>query len=204
MQSESRLATVVGDDDDISADKELEAQLGGIDAGPRKGPGRPRKGQPAHEQAEGHRLRQEEVLQSSQLAEFVPGSTLEAPPPRPGYLQRWIRIAIRGEPDSGNIIKAQREGYRPRQADTLPETFKELSVGKGEYAGCVGLGDLVLFEVPKEIEAQRDAYYRRRRDRMTSAIESQLHQVEAPGHPIAAVNRTSVQVGKPSLSSQME
>lgn len=197
-----KMATVV--DDDIAADESIDSQLGGINAGPRKGPGRPRKGEPAHEQAEGHRLRQEEVFQNSQIDEFVPGSTLEAPPSRPGYLQRWIRISTRGEMDAGNVIKAKREGYRPRQADTLSESFKELSIGKGEYAGCVGLGDLVLFEVPKEIEAKRQAFYDRRTERMTDAIEIQLHQQEAPGHPIAIASMSRVQVGKPSLSSQME
>ena len=149
-----------------------------------------------HGRASAHASKDEARRPETEYGEFTPGSTLDTPPPRPGHVQRLIRVKIRNEHDDSNVISAKREGYEPRRADTLPESFKELGITGGDYSGCVGLGDLVLFEIPKARDAQREAYYAKRTGRMTDAISSDLQNEQVAGHPIAATNRSRVAVGR--------
>jgi len=127
---------------------------------------------------------------------WSPGSSLLAPPPRPGYLQRFVRVKNGDKTDGSNIVRTKREGYAPRLADTMPEGYKELGITDGDYAGAIGFGDLVLFEIPIEVNQKRESYYRNRTDRMTSAVGERLQSDQVSGHPIAVTQKSNVQVGR--------
>ena len=128
--------------------------------------------------------------------DWAPGSSLAAPPPRPGYLQRFVRVKNGSETDGSNVVRSKREGYSPRHADTMPEGFKELGITDGDYAGAIGFGDLVLFEIPIEVNKKREAYYRTRTTRMTEAVDDRLRSDQVSGHPIAVTSRSTLQVGR--------
>lgn len=84
--------------------------------------------------------------------------SLDAPPPRAGMAQRWVRVETRNESDNLNLTAKTREGWRPRDPARVPEC--ELLFGSGTYSGqaCIRVGGLVLMEIAQErIDAKKRA-----------------------------------------------
>ena len=42
---------------------------------------------------------------------WTPPALLDAPEPRPGYVQRWVATAIQGKDTPDNVYKRMREGW---------------------------------------------------------------------------------------------
>src|SRR3954462_15107629 len=91
-------------------------------------------------------------------AEWKNPTNLDAPPPRPGYRQRWVRISIRGAEDNANISKAFREGWKKREWDTVPAEWQSLKVDDGRFSGGIGVHGLILCEIPEQRIVARDRW----------------------------------------------
>lgn len=92
--------------------------------------------------------------------DWRPVSQLEAPPPRPGYAQLWVRTHIRGVEDTANVSKTLQEGWRPRSAESdLPEGYEPPVVSLGRYANVIGAYGMILCEMPLRMYNQRKAHY---------------------------------------------
>lgn len=80
------------------------------------------------------------------------------PKARPGYVQRWVRIAqADGKPDVANKAEALMTGWRPRRAETLHPSEQGMPVydaGDGKGGVIVFKEQLLLCEMP---EAQYQA-----------------------------------------------
>lgn len=140
------------------------------------------------------KVRSEARVESSE-GEWTEPSNLDAPPARPGYVQRWVRIGIGNNPDLRNLMRAQREGWLPRKADTIPDDFGVPTISNGKFAGEVVVQDLLLCEMPAERAEQRKAFQRKRIDRQTEAIESDVHK-HVPAEKLVEARRDSrVQIG---------
>jgi hypothetical protein len=90
---------------------------------------------------------------------------LDAPEPRPGFDQMWVRTALYGQPDPGNVARNANMGWKPRPLDTVPTEFSVPSIAHGRFAGFVGVEGMVLMERPKwksrgYLQAARDAVKR--------------------------------------------
>jgi hypothetical protein len=121
------------------------------------------------------------------------------PPARPGMVQRWVRIEeSAGVADVRNVNRKTLDGWTPRPADTVPEAFRPQSINKGQYAGYICVGDLVLMERDIETHQRQAAYNRKKIERMQSAVRSDLHRVERPGAPIEYGERSSAKIGEDS------
>jgi hypothetical protein len=86
------------------------------------------------------------------------GTSLDAPPPRPGYVQRWIRCEFRTETDGQNWQAKMREGYSPRDPSTVPDA--EIFFGSHKHGdkAVIRVGGLILCEAPEQlIRAKRNA-----------------------------------------------
>jgi hypothetical protein len=114
---------------------------------------------------------------------WVRPATLPHIPARAGFVQRWIRVSVRGEADATNISSKMREGWQPRKVDTLPKNMIMPTISQGTYAGCIGVGGNILCEMPKARNDQRNAHYRKRNEAKTAAINNELAQVSSHGHP---------------------
>lgn len=101
-------------------------------------------------------------------------ASLAAPAPRPGMVQRWIRIGSLGKPDPINLSRKMREGWRPRPADSVPARFSSPTIQAGQFTGGIGVEGMVLMEMPIARDGERNAYYKERQGRMTESINSQL------------------------------
>ena len=119
-------------------------------------------------------------------------SELEAPDPRPGYTQRWIRIRLGNDDDARNSMRKFREGWIPRKAETVPEGYAPPTFSHARLGEVIGVEDLILCEMPITKAEQRNAFYEARRDKMIEGIENDLRNVSQRGPRIAKQHKTQV------------
>ncbi|MEQ8226718.1 MAG: hypothetical protein RIA64_01430 [Rhodospirillales bacterium] len=125
---------------------------------------------------------------------------LDAPEPRPGFAQRWVRTMADGKPDAQNLAKRLNRGWQPRSADTVPKGTFCPTIQHGEFAGVVGIEGMILMERPlKRQMAQR----RKNREYTVSqmqGVESDMNRIHDPqsglGAPQFEHNKTSVMRGR--------
>lgn len=105
--------------------------------------------------------------------EWRPANTLDAPPPRPGMIQRWIRYQSpgpEGNLDAKNWSRATREGWSPRKLGTVPEGFDAPTAAHAQYGTVISIGDLILCEMPIERYKARRKFFREKLARQLAAI----------------------------------
>lgn len=124
--------------------------------------------------------------------EWKPPSNLEAPPARPGYAQKWVRVGSMGKDDATNVARKFREGWKPRTADSVPKSFPVPRITQGTWAGCIMVEGMLLCELPKELRDKRAAYFKRQTDRMTEAIDQELAQAGTAKTPIQKAERSTL------------
>lgn len=139
-----------------------------------------------HGAAEAHDTPREEHL------DWRRPSMLEAPPPRPGYVQRWIRSAIGASADPKNVSQRFREGWKPRAASTVPRGYTPPTIMHGQFGEVIGVEGNILCEMPIRMAQQREAFYRKKALQQTQAVEQDVHKVERPDLPITATRKSTV------------
>ena len=119
-------------------------------------------------------------------------SELEAPKPRAGYTQRWIRVRLGNDEDARNAMRKFREGWLPRALDSVPEGYSPPTFLHARLGNVIGVEDLILCEMPVRKARQRNAYYKAKLSRMIEGIENDLRNVSAGGPRITRTQRTQV------------
>lgn len=119
-------------------------------------------------------------------------SSLDAPPPRPGMVQRWIRHLIRGDADPRNVSMRTREGWRPRPADSVPEDWKATLGLVENDKGVLIVDDLMLCEMPREIYEGRAKHYDEQTRLQAEGVRQELERSQVRGHPIHKTFESSV------------
>lgn len=114
---------------------------------------------------------------------WVRPTSLDAPPARPGYRQKWVRVAMFGKEDATNWMRRLREGWVPRAVDSVPKAFPVPTMQHGKFGDVIAVEGMVLCEMPAERVKQRNDHYAKRRADMTRAIEQELQQVSSRRHP---------------------
>lgn len=120
--------------------------------------------------------RKEESREAESHAPVVwkQASTLEAPPSREGMRQRWVATSILGEDVTHHVMKKNREGWIPRPANTVPDSFPVPTMNHGQFKGCIGVEGLVLCEMTEEMALSREAYFAGKTGEQERFIESNL------------------------------
>ncbi len=123
---------------------------------------------------------------------WVLGQSLEAPPPRAGMRQRWIRVSTRGVDDPTNVARKMREGWKPRPVESVPANFHLPTISNGEWAGCIGIEGSVLMEMPEKMAKKREAFYKQKTETITTGIETDLQSQSNSMMPITQERKSSV------------
>lgn len=147
----------------------------------------------------GH-MREGEPMIASEMATwenyFQEPVNLHAPPARPGYVQRWIRVGIQNNDDPSNYAKAMRKGWKPRRMDDVGEEFEPMVAKHGEFAGVIVSHGCVLCERPVAVDALEKEYIRRRTLQQSQAVTYDLERIEdQKAMPVSIEMRTQVQRG---------
>jgi hypothetical protein len=186
---------------DVSVDDMLDA-VGDLSPQARQKLDATRKrGTAPHRQGPTHvgRARQEqrEPRSRDRSVEWKPADMLDAPPPKPGMEQRWIRIRLGEKDDQRNFQKKFREGWHPIKRSDVPADMEPPTIAFGRFGDVVAVSDLVLCERPLEIGISRKRYFRQRLDRqLKSADRRHVNKVERDDHPIRGGAKADI---KPSI-----
>lgn len=128
-------------------------------------------------------------------------TSLEAPPPRPGYKQRWVRAEMRNENDNLNWTGKMREGWRPRDPATVPDCEAFYNVGKQANSNVIRVGGMILMEIEEyKLKVKRQAIREITR-RQEESIAMETAKVSNEGvrqgfAPIVRDEKTEVSTGK--------
>jgi len=131
---------------------------------------------------------------TSRRKPWAPPSRLDAPKAPPGFVHRWIRIAVRGEDDKTNAYQRLREGWEPVRADEYPE-FHAPVIDEGKYTGIIGNGGLMLCRIPVETAKERAEYYGIRAREQMVAVDEDLMKDQHPSMPISRSRQSRVSFG---------
>ncbi len=105
---------------------------------------------------------------------WVRPSALMAPPPRPGYVNRWIRFRSGNEEDRDNLDKMMSQGWRPLPKSKLRKDHVLTANLEGKYGQFVTKRGLILMELPEDLWLQRRECYERKKNIMTESIDRNL------------------------------
>lgn len=138
----------------------------------------------------------EEAVHDDPHGDWSPPSLLEAPPPREGYTQRWIRVRRGNQEDWRNYNSRIREGWRPRDPSTVPRDFGPPTEAHGNFGSVIMVEGMILCEMDLRRAKQRKDFYARKLATQTQAVDEQLLKIQQAGHPIRRDAETRVTVGQ--------
>ena len=121
---------------------------------------------------------------------WKPPSLLDAPIPRPGYVQRWVATSIQGKETPDNVYKRMRAGWNPRPADTVKDK-RYPTINHGQWAGSIGIEGMILCEMPEEKHKSMKAYYNGKNDSQNESIANDLDTLGRTGGMAIHQNRQS-------------
>lgn len=143
-----------------------------------------RRGRPPKAESAGlSKAERQEWIKSVNVA-LIDEPGLPAVPPLPGMENRWIRVRAGGQLDTANLVRAETRGWRPRQAQSVDKVYQSLRLREGEYAGCVGLNDVILMHRPLEIAKQvREIEEQKVREKDLAVRSMQFRETEGHESP---------------------
>jgi|TARA_R110002094_G_scaffold170362_1_gene152598 hypothetical protein len=129
-------------------------------------------------------------------AAWKPPSLLDAPEPRPGYVQRWVATSIQGKDTPDNVYKRMREGWSARSAETVKsELFP--TINHGQWTGSIGIEGMLLCEMPKERHASMKAYYQGKSNDQNQSVVGELDALgRQSGLPIHQERKSETSRGR--------
>lgn len=118
------------------------------------------------------RVERDEVRVETNAIKYVNPTNLDAPSPRAGFVQRWIRDGSLDPKDQPHWFKKMREGWRPRAADSIPESQRAVYPSMKAVDGreVIRVAGLVLCEMPKDVAYARKAAVQDSINMQTSAV----------------------------------
>ena len=138
------------------------------------------------------------TVRETRKKQWMPPSSLDAPPAPKGFKHRWIRTETMGQDDTGNVSKKLREGWEFVRAEEIKNQIGEHDypiISDGKYQGLIGVGGLVLARIPKEIIDQRSNYYKNKTKGQIEAVDNDVLREQRPEMPINIDRQSRVTFG---------
>jgi hypothetical protein len=123
-------------------------------------------------------------------ATWTPPTVLPVPEPQEGYSFRWVRTAMRNEPDNMNVSRKLREGWEPVKIEDHPE-LKVLPDIDTRFEGNVVVGGLMLCKMASEILEQKKAYHEQQAQTQIEAVENNYLREQDARMPMLPSERST-------------
>jgi hypothetical protein len=139
-----------------------------------------------HETREAQMTRLEDVHPEFDVNKTFNPTSLDAPPPRAGYTQRWITDATQPnatKSEKRNWFSKQRQGWSLRDPETVPMQLRHLypAVKLGDGQAAIAVAGMVLGEMPTKVAIQRQLAVGDRIKHLTKAVPESLEELERKG-----------------------
>lgn len=138
------------------------------------------------------------TVRETRKKQWMPPSSLDAPPAPKGFKHRWIRTETMGQQDTGNVSKKLREGWefvRAEEIKNSPDIHKYPILNQGQYQGCIGIGGLVLARIPEEIVEQRKKYFEDITKDQVKSVDNDILREQRPEMPVNIDRQSRVSFG---------
>ena len=138
------------------------------------------------------------TVRETRKKQWMPPSSLDAPPAPKGFKHRWIRTETMGQDDTGNVSKKLREGWEFVRAEEIKSQIGEHDypvINDGKYQVLIGVGGLVLARIPEEIIDQRSNYYKNKTKGQIEAVDNDVLREQRPEMPINIDRQSRVTFG---------
>jgi len=127
---------------------------------------------------------------------WTPPALLDAPEPRPGFVQRWVATSIQGKDTPDNVYKRMREGWEARPANTVKNQLFP-TINHGQWEGCIGIEGMLLCEMPQEKHRQMKKYYGSKSLEQNQSLSGDLDALgQKTGQQIYQERKSSVSGGR--------
>jgi len=121
--------------------------------------------------------------------------TLPSPNPESGYDYHWVRVSTQGLIDATNVSSKLREGWEPVKAVDHPE-ITLVTIENEKFKDNIVIGGLMLCKAPKELVAERNAYFSEQADAQIKSVDNNLMRENDPRMPLFNDRKTKVTFGK--------
>ena len=123
---------------------------------------------------------------------WSPPNVLPDPEPEEGWVFRWVRTSMIGNPDNTNVSSKFREGWEVVSAESQPK-LKILTDENSRWAneGAIEVGGLLLCKAPVEMVRDRKEYYDNMADQQMSGIDNNYLRENDPRMPMLQPERQS-------------
>jgi hypothetical protein len=116
-------------------------------------------------------------------------SVLDAPAPRPGFVQRWVRYRTGNQEDADNVEKSMSQGWRPVKKAARRREHELTADLHGKYGQFIVKRGLILMELPEHLAQQRNETYAEDQRRMTESIDRNFFKVNNRVMPLMKPSR---------------
>jgi hypothetical protein len=117
-------------------------------------------------------------------------------PPRPGYVQRWIRTSVHGNEDQSNVFKRVNKGWKPRERSTVPKGQYVMHVDF-EGLDVIGIRGMVLMERPQALHDRQRQSVQDATDLQMTAVKHDLYKMKERGANVSEfTDQTKVSRGR--------
>lgn len=122
------------------------------------------------------------------------GTKLKAPEPRPGYVQRWLKVEFRdGTPQAHAEALARRRGWKPREASTVQDSWMPMgAMDQSSGDGYIRVGGMLLVEREQKIHDAFRAHYKGRAHQLAGSVDRGLAEVERRSAPLKKASAVQV------------
>jgi len=126
---------------------------------------------------------------------WIPASVLPVPTPQEGWVFRWIRVAMRNDPDNRNVSQKFREGWIPCKLEDHPE-LQVLPDIDNRFEGNVVVGGLMLCKNSKEkMDAKRKYHMNQSQSQMEAVDNNYMRENDARMPLLPSERNTRVTFG---------
>lgn len=131
---------------------------------------------------------------------YRPPTNLDAPDPRPGYVQRWVRAQFRDGDDTLNWQARIGEGWRPRDPKSVPDHEARFRP-TNQKADSITVGGLVLMEIDEAVMLAKRKWIKQQNIRQEQSVSMETDRASQAGvaqgaEPITRQHETRVSTGR--------
>ena len=120
--------------------------------------------------------------------EWKPAGLLPTPEPRDGWVYRYVRASMLGNPDNVNMSSKIREGWEPVPVSEVPE-LEGMSDHNSRFPDKIEIGGLILCRAPAELLADRERKLRKQTEGQMEAVDRNYMSRSDPRMPVLTPER---------------
>ena len=118
-------------------------------------------------------------------------SRLDAPPPRPGFVNRWVRYRAGNDEDAEHFEEKLEEGWVPVKRSRVKQVHELTATTHGRYGQYYVKRGLILMEMPEKFALQRARYFKKQQADMNRGVDRNLFKINHRVMPLMQPERSS-------------